>query len=237
MKVRRIILAVDNPDLEIASTWIEGLQGEVDIFKLGLEFFMKNGAAGVRELQKRHKFDLFLDLKLHDIPNTVAGAVKSIADLNPRFLTVHASGGFEMISQAASVSPSIGITGVTILTSLDQGDLEEIGYSSTPLDGAIGLAQLAKRAGAKAIVSSPLEVAAIRKAVGNELTLITPGVRPATGSQSDDQKRVMTPSDAISAGASFLVIGRPITAEFSKSVNAARDAAAIINAEIDSAAI
>jgi orotidine-5'-phosphate decarboxylase len=161
--------------------------------------------------------------------------VKSIADLKPRFLTVHASGGFEMINQASLVSPEIGITGVTILTSLDEKDLKEIGYASSPLDSAIGLAQLAQRAGAKAIVSSPLEVSAIRQAVGNELTLITPGVRPASSSSGDDQKRVMNPHDAIKAGANYLVIGRPISAEFTKSVNAARDAAAIINAEINSA--
>lgn len=235
--MRKIILALDNPDLEIASSWIEALNGEVSVFKLGLEFFMKNGAVGVRELQKRHNFDLFLDLKLHDIPNTVAGAVRSIEDLKPRFLTVHASGGYEMIQQAAQVSSDIGITGVTILTSLDQSDLTEIGYSSTPLESAISLAKLANRAGARAIVSSALEVAQIRNAVGPELTLITPGVRPASTSSSDDQKRVMTPSDAIRAGANYLVIGRPITGEFSKGINAARDAAMIINAEINSAII
>jgi orotidine-5'-phosphate decarboxylase len=228
----KIIVAVDTSDLETASSWIAALNGYVGLFKLGLEFFMKNGAAGVRELVSRHNFNLFLDLKLHDIPNTVQGAVESVSDINPRFLTVHASGGREMISRAAAVNPAISITGVTILTSLDHSDLTEIGYAGTPLDSAVKLAQLASASGARAIVSSPLEVSHIRQAVSDDIILITPGVRPASGKQSDDQKRVMTPGEAVKSGANYLVIGRPITAEFAHSTTQAVDAAKRINEEI-----
>jgi orotidine-5'-phosphate decarboxylase len=180
--------------------------------KLGLEFFLNFGSDGVREVVADHELDLFLDLKLHDIPNTVGQAAAAVASLKPRFLTVHASGGNAMIAAAAQQLPSTEITAVTILTSLGEPDLVEIGFRSNALDSAVGLAKLAISSGAKAIVCSPMEVSAIRAAIGTEPTIITPGVRPNDPTAPlDDQVRTMTPLAAIEAGASFVVIGRPIT--------------------------
>ena len=168
-----------------------------------------------------HELDLFLDLKLHDIPNTVGQAAAAVANLQPRFLTVHASGGQAMIAAAAKELPATEVTAVTILTSLGESDLGEIGYLSNALDSAVALAKLAISAGAKAIVCSPMEVAAIRAAIGNEPAIITPGVRPIDASAPlDDQVRTMTPLAAIQAGASYVVIGRPITRFWSQGESA-----------------
>ena len=205
-----IILALDTPDLDTARQWIESTNKVISLYKTGLEFFLKHGEAGIKLLREAGDFDLFLDLKLHDIPNTVASATKAIAHINPRFLTVHASGGKDMVSAAVNAAPHIDITAVTILTSLSENDLSEIGYAHDALQAAINLAKLSVSAGARAIVCSPLEVSAIRNAVGVTPTIITPGVRPA-GSDLGDQNRVMTPADAIAAGSTYLVIGRPIT--------------------------
>jgi len=205
-----IILAVDTKNLETAKTWIESTNGSIDIYKVGLEFYLKFGAQGLKELGNAGDFSIFLDLKLHDIPNTVAAAVSSVVDLAPKFLTIHSSGGTAMIRAASDAAKDISITAVTILTSLSDADLLEIGFSDSSNPAAINLAKLATRNGARSIVCSPFEAAQIRTAVGPSVDIITPGVRPA-GSELGDQKRVMTPSDAISAGANFLVIGRPIT--------------------------
>jgi orotidine-5'-phosphate decarboxylase len=205
-----IILALDTPGLDTARQWIESTNKVISLYKTGLEFFLKHGEAGIKLLREAGDFDLFLDLKLHDIPNTVASATKAIADINPRFLTVHASGGKDMVSAAVNAAPHIDITAVTILTSLSENDLGEIGYAHDALQAAVNLAKLSVCAGARAIVCSPLEVSAIRNAVGDTPTIITPGVRPA-GSDLGDQNRVMTPADAIAAGSTYLVIGRPIT--------------------------
>ena len=207
-----IILATDTSDLEIAKTWAKLVAPHITGIKLGLEFFLNFGADGVREVVADHKLDLFLDLKLHDIPNTVGQAAAAVASLKPRFLTVHASGGNAMIAAAAQQLPSTEITAVTILTSLGEPDLVEIGFRSNALESAVGLAKLAISAGAKAIVCSPMEVSAIRAAIGTEPTIITPGVRPNDPTAPlDDQVRTMTPLAAIEAGASYVVIGRPIT--------------------------
>jgi orotidine-5'-phosphate decarboxylase len=207
-----IILATDTSDLEVAKKWAKLVAPHVTGIKLGLEFFLNFGAEGVREVCADHELDLFLDLKLHDIPNTVGQAAAAVADLAPRFLTVHASGGQTMIAAAARELPLTEVTAVTILTSLGESDLVEIGYRSNALDSAVGLAKLAIHAGAKAIVCSPMEVAAIRSAVGTRAVIITPGVRPIDASAPiDDQVRTMTPLAAISAGANYVVIGRPIT--------------------------
>ncbi len=219
-----IILALDTDDLDTAKKWIETTAGSVDVYKVGLEFFLKHGAIGLRELRTIREFELFLDLKLHDIPNTVGGAVRSIRELQPRFLTVHASGGSSMISAAAQAAPEIAITAVTVLTSLDSAELIRMGIDSAPLDFAVTLAHNAVLAGARAIVCSPLEVAAIRQAVGSEVEIITPGVRPAD-STLGDQSRTMTPPEAIAAGADFLVIGRPITSFFAQSPQAMQERA------------
>jgi orotidine-5'-phosphate decarboxylase len=205
-----IILALDTPDLDTARQWIESTNKVISLYKTGLEFFLKHGEAGIKLLREAGDFDLFLDLKLHDIPNTVASATKAVAHINPRFLTVHASGGKDMVSAAVNAAPHIDITAVTILTSLSENDLSEIGYAHDALQAAVNLAKLSVSAGARAIVCSPMEVSAIRNAVGVTPTIITPGVRPA-GSDLGDQNRVMTPADAIAAGSTYLVIGRPIT--------------------------
>jgi orotidine-5'-phosphate decarboxylase len=205
-----IILALDTDNIDTACAWIEATNSAIATYKAGLEFFLNFGAEGISQLRSAGDFDLFLDLKLHDIPHTVSGATKAVAHINPKFLTVHASGGSEMIRQAVEVAPDIDITAVTILTSLDDEALSAIGYAQNSMVSAVNLAELAVKAGARAIVSSPLEVRAIRERVGNEVTIITPGVRPA-GSAMGDQSRVLTPRDAIAAGSTYLVIGRPIT--------------------------
>ena len=206
-----IILAVDTSDLDTAKRWVEATHESVSVFKLGLEFFLNFGQAGVAAIQDVTDSDIFLDLKLHDIPHTVAGAARAVSSLSPRFLTVHASGGRDMVAAAVEALPGSAITAVTILTSLSEEDLFEIGYANNALESAVALAKLSVNAGAKALVCSPLEIASIRAAVGPDIEIITPGVRPASETKSDDQKRTMTPVDAITAGASLLVIGRPIT--------------------------
>jgi orotidine-5'-phosphate decarboxylase len=220
-----IILAVDTRDLETAKRWIDATRESVSVYKLGLEFFLTFGAAGVSGISREFGVEIFLDLKLHDIPNTVASATSAISDLSPRFLTVHASGGSSMIAAAAQAAPHIDITAVTILTSLSEEDLFEIGFANPALESAVALARLAKSAGAKAIVCSPLEISAIRSVVGEEMTIITPGVRPATSQGGDDQVRTMTPESAIAQGANYVVIGRPITAHWSEGASAMSQAA------------
>ncbi len=220
-------MALDTSDLETAVNWIIATRDSIDIYKVGLEFFLKFGKSGLQELRDNGDFDIFLDLKLHDIPHTVAGAVNSIKDLEPRFLTVHAAGGSAMIRAAADAAPNIDITAVTVLTSLDPTELSHMGIDITPIDFARALATNAVNSGARAIVSSPLEVSAIRAAIGPDVVLITPGVRPAD-SELGDQSRVMSPQDAMNAGSNFIVIGRPITSYFNKSSGAMRDRAAEI---------
>ncbi len=219
-----IILALDTDDLDIAKSWIESTRDAVGVYKIGLEFFLKFGREGIASLRAAGDFQMFLDLKLHDIPNTVAGATASVADLAPKFLTVHASGGRKMISAAALSAPDISITAVTILTSLSDVDLRDVGFAGSNIESAVRLAKLAVESGARSIVCSPLEVAAIRAQVPPQILLITPGVRPAESS-ADDQMRTMTPMEAINAGANFLVIGRPITSHWSISGAAMREAA------------
>ena len=227
-----IVLAVDTPQLETAIEWVKATQDSVSVFKLGLEFFLTFGSDGVKAIKDVTDSDIFLDLKLHDIPHTVSGATKAIAHLAPKFLTVHASGGSAMIEAAVQAAPKTHITGVTILTSLSEDDVAEIGYGANALTSAVGLAQLATRAGAGAIVCSPLEISAIRIAVGTAPIIITPGVRPADSTVSDDQVRTMTPKAAIEAGASLVVIGRPITQSWSQGTSAMRDRAAQIAAQL-----
>lgn len=217
-----IILAVDTPDLEIAKSWIDATNGYVSGFKLGLEFFTAFGKDGVRKLQALTDVELFLDLKFHDIPNTVASATKQIVDLNPRFLTVHAAGGRAMVAAAVAAAPNVEISVVTVLTSLGIEDLNEIGFREDPVASAVALARLAKAAGARAIICSPQEISAVREAIGTEMTIITPGVR-LSGEITDDQVRTMDPKGAITAGANYLVIGRPITQHWSQGVQAMRD--------------
>lgn len=215
-----IILAVDTREFDTARAWIDATRDHIGVYKLGLEFFLTFGADGVNRIKNEFDVEIFLDLKLHDIPNTVASAASAISAINPRFLTVHATGGHAMVKAAVDAVPHIDITAVTILTSLSEDDLFQIGFSQKALESAVALADLAVRAGAKAIVSSPLEIAAIRSAVGDSPEIITPGVRPAGSAGSDDQVRTMTPHQAISAGANYVVIGRPITGAWSEGASA-----------------
>ena len=227
-----IVLAVDTKEIDTAKRWVAATSESISVIKLGLEFFLNFGAEGVKSVCAETDADLFLDLKLHDIPNTVSAAATAVSSLQPHFLTVHAAGGASMISAAAQALPSTRVTAVTILTSLSESDLVKIGFKDQALPSAVRLAQLAVPAGAGAIVCSPLEVAAIRDAVGLETILITPGVRPMSEAGSDDQKRTMTPRDAISAGANYVVIGRPITQAWKDGEIALRDKARAIAAEI-----
>ena len=220
MKKAPIVLAVDTPELQTAIQWVRATQEHISVFKLGLEFFLTFGADGVKAIQAETDSDIFLDLKLHDIPHTVSGAAKAVSHLKPKFLTVHASGGRAMVRAAAEAMPDTYITGVTILTSMSEADVTEVGFKSSALDSAVSLAKVAVAGGARAIVCSPLEIAAVRAAVGAEPFIITPGVRPLDMAGSDDQKRTMTPEDAIQSGASLVVIGRPITQSWSDGASA-----------------
>lgn len=205
-----IAVALDAPDLETAKKWAKEVSAYVSTLKIGLETYLRDGKKSIEQIKAISNCDLFLDLKLHDIPATVAGACRSVADLNPKYLTVHASGGAEMINEAAKTLPGTLIVAVTILTSIDEKNLQEIGFNRSSKESAVNLAKLAVAAGARAIVCSPQEVAEIRKNVDSSIVLITPGIRPQ-GSSSNDQQRIATPQDALLNGANLLVIGRPIT--------------------------
>lgn len=232
MKLSPIILAVDTSDISIARNWIDCTRESVDIYKFGLESYLSFGSQGISELVSDFDIEIFLDLKLHDIPNTVSGATAAIRPLAPKFLTVHASGGSAMVSAAVKIAPDIDITAVTILTSLSGEELQHVGFAQPPLESAVALAQLAISAGARAIVCSPLEIAAIRAVAGSEISIISPGVRPAASDTGDDQVRTMTPAAARSAGADYLVIGRPITNFWATGGEAMRSAARRIMEEL-----
>jgi len=205
-----IAVALDAPDLATASTWAVAVGPHVQVVKVGLEVFLRDGHDSVQVARDASGCDIFLDLKLHDIPATVGGAARSIAALAPKYLTVHASGGADMIKAAVEALPDTQVTAVTILTSLSQQQLAEMQWSGTAQDIVRRLASIAVGAGARAIVCSPQEVAAVRAEVGAGITLITPGVRPV-GSDAGDQQRIATPQQALADGADILVIGRPIT--------------------------
>lgn len=207
-----IAVALDAPDLQTLAAWASATAPHVSTLKVGLEVFCRDGGRAVEVAREasQGRTDIFLDLKLHDIPATVAGAARAVAHLQPDFLTVHASGGAEMVAAAAQALPDTRIVAVTVLTSMDEAALDSIGMRGPALGAAVRLALLSVSAGARAIVCSPLEVAAIRAAVPADIMLITPGVRPA-GSGLQDQKRVATPASALASGADLLVIGRPIT--------------------------
>lgn len=213
-----IILALDTNDLDIAKMWVNETAGSIALYKLGLEFYLKFGRSGLKAIQSETDSEIFLDLKLHDIPNTVGSATAQVADLHPRFLTVHASGGSEMIKAAVSSAPNTDITAVTILTSLSHSDLREIGFEGEAEERVAALSKMAVNSGAKAIVCSPLEIEIVRSVVPSQISIITPGIRPKFLQNSnaegmkDDQKRVLDPKSAIKSGANYLVIGRPITA-------------------------
>jgi len=208
-----IALAADTQDLETLHSWVVQTADTVSTIKVGLELFLRHGGnavAAVRAAAGTDGPDLFLDLKLHDIPNTVAGAAAAIADFEPAYVTVHATGGQAMIEAAARALPRSRVTAVTVLTSMSGEDLNAVGLVGPAQEAAVRLAVLAVDAGARAVVCSPQEVAAVRAAVPRDVHLITPGVRPA-GSDVGDQRRTTTPAEAIAFGSDLLVIGRPIT--------------------------
>jgi orotidine-5'-phosphate decarboxylase len=204
-----IAIALDSCEIEDLREWIAQTREIVSTLKIGLETFYRIGADAI-DLVRESGCDLFLDVKLHDIPNTVAGAAAALARYSPKYLTVHASGGPEMVRAACAALPETYITAVTVLTSLDDQILREVGICTPAQETVLRQAASAVEAGARAIVCSPHEVARVRSEVGADIVLITPGVRPA-GAAPDDQKRVMTPFEALSAGADLLVIGRPVT--------------------------
>jgi orotidine-5'-phosphate decarboxylase len=209
-----ILCAIDTPDLGRARALAAAVSGAVGGIKLGLEFFVANGPKAVREIAGTTP--LFLDLKLHDIPNTVAGAVRSAAALEPLLLTIHSAGGAAMMRAAAAAASGaqgrrrMKLIGVTVLTSLDGGDLKATGQRGTAGEQAQRLALLARDSGLDGVVCSPHEVAMLRQACGPSFLLVVPGIRPS-GAAAADQKRVMSPRAARDAGADYLVIGRPIT--------------------------
>ncbi|MEV7010965.1 orotidine-5'-phosphate decarboxylase [Streptosporangium sp. NPDC051022] len=221
-----IAVALDAPDLETAARWASMVTPHVSTVKVGLELYLRYGPDVIASVRGASGVQVFLDLKLHDIPNTVAGAARSVARLKPAILTVHAAGGPTMIKAAVDALPGTQIAAVTVLTSLSEADLERIGVAGSPGDAVRRLAVLAVDAGAQALVCSPHEVATVRAEVGPDITLITPGVRPA-GAESQDQARVATPERALADGADLLVIGRPITGSADPGAAAAGIAAAL----------
>jgi orotidine-5'-phosphate decarboxylase len=205
-----IFVALDTQDVHRAAAIARDVSGLAAGVKLGLEFFCANGHDGVLRIAE-HETPIFLDLKLHDIPNTVAKAVEALARLEPAILTVHASGGSAMMAAAkAAAPPQTKVVAVTVLTSLDRDDLASIGVDRSPGSQVKRLAELARDAGLDGIVCSGAEVGAARAAWPQGF-LVVPGVRPA-GAEAQDQKRVVTPAQALSDGATVLVIGRPISA-------------------------
>ena len=213
-----IICALDTQEVAEATRMATLVRPHVGAVKLGLEFFTANGAAGVQAITQLD-VPLFLDLKFHDIPNTVAKAIAATAGMNMFMLTVHTSGGRAMLRAAMDASDRVAqvtgkarplVVGVTLLTSLDAADVAMVGFHDNLQDQVLRLADLAQSAGLDGVVCSPFEIAPIRKACGGDFTLVVPGIRPE-GSAAGDQKRILTPKEALARGADYLVIGRPIT--------------------------
>lgn len=221
-----IAVALDADDLQTAVAWASAVAPHVSTVKVGLELYLRYGPEVVEAVREAGDVGVFLDLKLHDIPATVAGAARSVAGLRPSILTVHAGGGADMIRAAVEAAPGTEIAAVTVLTSMDETDLEQVGLAGPAEDAVRRLAVLAVEAGARALVCSPHEVTLVRAEVGPDVTLITPGVRPA-GADKGDQSRVATPERAVEDGADLLVIGRPITRAPDPGATAASIAAAV----------
>jgi orotidine-5'-phosphate decarboxylase len=209
----RLIVALDFPSAALALDHVDRLEGSCRWFKVGLELYLAAGGSIVRTLRERG-FEVFLDLKLHDIPNTVAGAVRSVSSLGASLLTVHASGGEAMLAAAAEAAAGAPdaprLLAVTVLTSMDATQLSGVGVFDSPAQQVLRLGRLAMATGMDGLVCSPAEVSALRANLGDSPLLVVPGVR-LEGGDHGDQRRVATPSAAIAAGASMLVVGRPIT--------------------------
>lgn len=223
---QRLIVALDLPEPAAAMRMVAELEGTCRWFKVGLELFVAAGPAVLEPIINRG-YNVFLDLKLHDIPNTVAGAVRSAAELGVRMLTLHAAGGPAMLSAAkgalAGIASPPELLAVTVLTSMDAGQLHATGVGRTPGGQVELLAKMGMEAGIRGFVCSPQEVAELRSLTGAEGVLVIPGIRPA-GAAIGDQKRVAGPAEALRRGASYLVVGRPIT----QAANPAEAATAIL---------
>ena len=208
-----LILALDVPTREEAAPILRQLRGQLRWVKIGLQMFTAYGPNYVREVAGMG-FHIFLDLKLHDIPHTVAKAVESLAPLPISMLTLHTAGGGEMMRVARAAqekhNPRLLLLGVTVLTSMDSAGLAEIGVASPAAEQVARLGRLAVDSGLRGLVCSPLEVAMLRRTLPADVQLVTPGIRPAGEAGGDDQKRVMTPADAARAGSTYIVVGRPI---------------------------
>jgi orotidine-5'-phosphate decarboxylase len=225
----RLIVALDVPSASEAQKLVARIGDAAGIYKVGLQLFIAEGPSIVRDLVSSGR-RVFLDLKLHDIPTTVALAVKSAAELRVDMLTIHASGGAAMLRAATEAAAGrINLLAVTVLTSLNDEDMQEIGVSGRASDQVLRMAALAQSAGCQGIVTSPRESLMVRKALGEGFAIVTPGIRPA-GAETNDQQRIATPVQAISNGASHIVVGRPIT----HAADPAKAAAAII-AEMEQA--
>ena len=227
----RLIAAIDTPDVARAQALVRDVAPHCGMVKLGLEFFLRHGAAGYQAAAQGA--DVFLDLKLHDIPNTVAGGVRSLLPLAPRLMTIHAGGGAKMIEAAAKAAAEAGagagrpkVIAVTVLTSFDAAGLAETGVSGGTAQQVLRLARLALCAGADGLVCSPHEISLLRDALGSAPILVVPGIRPE-GAALGDQARVMTPREAVAAGADYIVVGRPITGAADPGAAAAEIAASI----------
>ena len=203
----RLVVAADLSSRDDILQLVDELRGAVGMFKIGLQAFIANGPALVREIVAAGE-KVFLDLKIHDIPNTAGHAVAEADALGASIATVHASGGEAMLRACASTRALV--LGVTILTSLDDEDVARIGFDGSAMESAVRLARLAQGSGLRGVVASPHEIAHIREACGDGFVILTPGIRPA-GQDAGDQRRTMTPRDAIRAGADYIVVGRPIT--------------------------
>ena len=226
----RLIIALDVDNEKKALELVDKLKSRVRFFKVGLELFSSCGPAVVKAIRDKGACEVFLDLKFHDIPNTVGRACASVTKLRPFMLNVHALGGYEMMKTAARAAADeakrLGhkerpkVLAVTILTSMDKAALEKVGIESAVEEEVLRLAALAKSAGLDGVVASPRETKAIRRSFGKDFLIVTPGVRPAVA-EKGDQKRIATPAEAIEAGADYIVVGRPIT-EASDPAEAAR---------------
>jgi orotidine-5'-phosphate decarboxylase len=203
----RLVLAVDLSARDEILTLIDTLRDSVGVFKLGLQAFIANGPSIVRDVVASGA-RVFLDLKIHDIPNTAMHAVAEAASLGASMVTVHTSGGEAMLRACAH--DTLLILGVTVLTSLDAAELARVGMQGSPMESAVRLARLAQVSGLRGVVASPHEITAIRDACGEGFVILTPGIRPA-GADVGDQRRTMTPRQAMAAGADYIVVGRPIT--------------------------
>jgi orotidine-5'-phosphate decarboxylase len=230
MAMTTLISALDVPEMETALTMVDKFGEEVQWYKVGKQIFTKFGPEIVRSLKSRGK-KVFLDLKFHDIPNTVAQAIRSAASIGADIVNVHASGGPAMLTSAAQAARETGVTviAVTVLTSLDENELRAIGLQATPAEQVVRLAKLTKDCGLAGVVCSPKEITLVREACGRDFLTVVPGIRPA-GAAAGDQKRIMTPAEAAKAGADYIVVGRPIL-----QADDPQGAARAVNAELAAA--